>query len=929
MTTKTKKLGAILAIAMLLIGFTPEIMQIGFSNDFVGNIDVFTQKEPYSGKGSNMSSDAFGPQEVVILYALVTCNEAPVESLTVAFEVRPPNNKNFTLTAVTNSSGVAQANFTVPTPIGDEREVFGIWSILASAQINEKYFYDSLTFKADYIVRLLSVRAIDENLSEIIYFGIKGDVGLEISLRNIAMTMKNTTLAVTILDELGFPIGSWILEDFEVPPNERTVFLYCKLSIPKYAVVGNATVHVSALTALVTKGGVAYCPGISTKFYILPANPLTITFHDVGVIDIAPSATRVKLGESFSINVLARNEGTEVEDFNMTVYCGDILIGIKEISDLPPYSKVALNFTVDTLSLGVGNYTIRAFIPKLDKEADLTDNEFLDSTVEVYSEQPPVHHDVAVLNVLPNSSSVHIGDIVEIAVTVKNLGDVAESFNVTSYYDSFVIDNFFVENLEPSMERTLLFYWSTNGVSEGNYSLSANASAVFGEENLDNNFFEDGIVEVKTKPPAPIHDIAIINVVPSTSLVYIGDVVNINVTVKNKGDEAETFKVTLYYDSSIIDEVVISNLMPSNMLDVVFQWNTSSVLSGNYTLSASAPLDEDVNTSDNTLVDGIIEVETKPTPPVPTHTLNVLSTPITHITFTVNGTAKETPYSAIYEEGVYIIAFPHDWIDVETGIHYSFIHWNDGSTNPTKIITLTSDMTLIAHYEKTECTLKIVSTTGGTTNPPPRTYSYPIGTLVIVSALPDKDYLFDHWTLNGTVKTENPIHIVMDRNYTLTAYFKAIFNFTLYVTSKPILGVNFTINRKTQTTPYSATLQGGNYTIIMPLSITDPATGKRYEFSVWEDSSTNRSRTIMLDKNMNLTAYYKEAVEGWFIPEWFYLIFPWLLLLLIIIIAIILYRRRQKKKTQTAFKVGWTAWYYQHNLFNRGQKVVWHSKHDN
>jgi len=928
MTARMTKLVAVLAVAMLLIGFGPEIIRIGFSADFVGDIDMFTQKEPFSGKGSNMSSDAFGPQDVVILYALVTCNEAPMESLTVAFDVKPPNNETFTLTAVTNSSGIAVANFTVPTPIGDEKEVFGMWSVLGSVEINEKFFYDSLTFKADYIVRLLSVRAIDENLTERIYFGINGDVGLEISLRSIAMTMENTTLAVTILDELGFPIGSWIIEDFDVLPNERIIFLYCKLRIPKHSVVGNATVYVSALTALVSKGGVAYCPGISTKFYILPANPITVTLHDVGVIDVAPSTLRVELGDLFSINVLVRNEGTEIEAFNVTIYCGDVLVGAKKVSNLLPYSKSTLNFNVDTSSLGAGNYTIRVFIPELTKEADLTDNEFLDGVVEVYVEQPPIHHDVAVLNVLPNSSFVYVGETVEIAVTVKNLGDVSESFTVTSYYDSLVIGNLLVENLEPSTEKTLLFYWTTIGLSEGNYTLSARASVVSGEENLDNNFFEDGIVEVETKPPVPIHDIAIISVVPSTSLVYIGDVLDVNITVKNKGDETETFNLTLYYNSSIIDTVLVENLMPSSELTLVFQWNTSDVSSGKYVLSASAPLAGDINPSDNAFVDGVIEVKTKQ-PPIPTHSLDILSSPISQVSFTINGTTKETPYSAILNEGAYMIIFPHDWTDIATGTQYSFIHWSDGVTNPTRIVSLTSNMTLIAYYEKAEYTLTIVSNTGGTTNPHPGIHSYPRGALVIVSALPDGSHLFDYWTLDGVTRTENPIHVVMDKNYTLTAYFKAISKYTLYVTSTPMLGVNFTMNEKTQTTPYSATLQGGRYTIIMPLSITDSSTGKKYEFTGWEDGSTDSARAITLDRNMNLTAYYKEAVGGWFVPEWFYLLFPWLLLLLIIIIIILLYRRRRKKKAQTAFNGGWTAWYYHYSLLNKEHRTAWHSAYSN
>lgn len=54
-------------------------------------IDLFTQKEPYSGRGINKSSDAFAPQSQVVLSALVTYNGEPVEYKPVSFEVTPPN----------------------------------------------------------------------------------------------------------------------------------------------------------------------------------------------------------------------------------------------------------------------------------------------------------------------------------------------------------------------------------------------------------------------------------------------------------------------------------------------------------------------------------------------------------------------------------------------------------------------------------------------------------------------------------------------------------------------------------------------------------------------------------------------------------------------------------------------------------------------
>lgn len=67
--------------------------------------------------------------------------------------------------------------------------------------------------------------------------------------------------------------------------------------------------------------------------------------------------------------------------------------------------------------------------------------------------------------------------------------------------------------------------------------------------------------------------------------------------------------------------------------------------------------------------------------------------------------------------------------------------------------------------------LTITATEGGTTDPAPGTYTYVIGTTVQVEAIPYVNYRFDHWTLDGEVKTENPITIIMDANHTLRAIF--------------------------------------------------------------------------------------------------------------------------------------------------------------
>jgi len=92
MNAKLKKLLVMPAITAILLSLAFANMKIAFSNYTGGKIDLFTQKEPYSGKGPNMPSDAFGLGEEVQIYALATYNEYPVQSLLVAFQILSPQN---------------------------------------------------------------------------------------------------------------------------------------------------------------------------------------------------------------------------------------------------------------------------------------------------------------------------------------------------------------------------------------------------------------------------------------------------------------------------------------------------------------------------------------------------------------------------------------------------------------------------------------------------------------------------------------------------------------------------------------------------------------------------------------------------------------------------------------------------------------------
>jgi hypothetical protein len=68
--------------------------------------------------------------------------------------------------------------------------------------------------------------------------------------------------------------------------------------------------------------------------------------------------------------------------------------------------------------------------------------------------------------------------------------------------------------------------------------------------------------------------------------------------------------------------------------------------------------------------------------------------------------------------------------------------------------------------------LTITTTVGGTTDPAPRTYSYTANSTVRATAIPNAQFLFGHWELDGSNVGSAIFYTVsMDCNHTLTAVF--------------------------------------------------------------------------------------------------------------------------------------------------------------
>jgi PKD repeat protein len=226
-------------------------------------IDLYTQKEPYSGKGYNQTSDAFAPGDLVNLTAYLTYNDEPAPNKIVSFEVIDPNNTTIFLgTSNTTENGLAKTSFMLLT-----NATFGTYTAIAKGEIAEKTCNDTLTFKVGWIIEITKVETMDQYGNPKNNFTRGEQLYFNINLKNIAFTPKNVTLTVTIQDNANQPIGVaniWI----EIRPDHRELKLVFNVVTPEWCVVGSAAAYACAFTNWPWLGRVPYCPEMSTSIYI-------------------------------------------------------------------------------------------------------------------------------------------------------------------------------------------------------------------------------------------------------------------------------------------------------------------------------------------------------------------------------------------------------------------------------------------------------------------------------------------------------------------------------------------------------------------------------------------------------------------------------------------------------------------------------------
>jgi hypothetical protein len=440
------------------------------------SVDVYTQR---GGRGLNQPSDTFAPDELVIMTAYLTYNLAPVPDILVTFYVYFPNGTlMFRSVSTTHAQGLAFITYRLISP------VFGIYKLNATASIADQTVSDSADCRIDWLAQVMSTVPCDRHGVPKNEFDKGEPLYLIVTLKNNRFNSTSVTVGTYVEDsEHAYLLfGSGV---YYIAPN-LTVIILSVGELPKYALIGVAAAHTSLAQWLY---GRPLCPEVSSSFWISWPLP------DVAVLDVNASPMNTRIGDSVEITITLFNEYYDGQDCSVNVYCNSTLIEKIDVLALSPYLETNFICLWDTYTYGEGNYVIRAVVPAVPRELDLTDNTFtLDGTVHIGPHVPV--DDISVTGLASSKCVVGKGCTTNVTVTVQNQGDYSETFNVTVFVNEIPIVSFQGIVLSNGSSTTFVYTWDTSWSGYGNCFLKANATIVPNETDTADNTRLGGIIRV-------------------------------------------------------------------------------------------------------------------------------------------------------------------------------------------------------------------------------------------------------------------------------------------------------------------------------------------------------------------------------------------------------------------------------------------------
>lgn len=154
----------------------------------------------------------------------------------------------------------------------------------------------------------------------------------------------------------------------------------------------------------------------------------------------------------------------------------------------PPTPLVTLKFRVK--ALGACNLT-------------LCDTKLVDSVGQLIPHEThsgyflSLIRDIAVLEVFPSPAEIYEGQQTNITITVRNEGNITETFSIFVYYDDNIIGSVNVTDLAQAENATKIVTWDTDGIEPGHYTIKAEVPPVPYEIDTTDNILINGTVRIK------------------------------------------------------------------------------------------------------------------------------------------------------------------------------------------------------------------------------------------------------------------------------------------------------------------------------------------------------------------------------------------------------------------------------------------------
>ena len=206
--------------------------------------------------------------------------------------------------------------------------------------------------------------------------------------------------------------------------------------------------------------------------------------------------------------------------------------------------------------------------------------------------------------------------------------------------------------------------------------------------------------------------------------------------------------------------------------------------------------------------------------------------------YTINVKANDPALGTVTGSGTYPQGTTIE-ISATPNINANFTGWDDGNTDNPRSITVTQDLEIIALFEKIDTyaiTVRAENPLLGTTY---GSGTYLLNQVINIGATPNAGFYFSGWQ-DGNMS--NPRTIIVTGNAEYIASFA----------QNPIVTYSITVHCDAN---QGFILGAGSYIAGSTASIAAiPADG--YEFAKWSDDTTDNPKEILVDHDIELTAYF-------------------------------------------------------------------------